>query len=102
MFQVIFHQELAMDRSVVVLLLVSAALAADRPTVSRALEERTGHGLNPTPAPARPVTPTLPPGISLAAPLSEDDAVAVALWNNAALQVEFSQLGVARADLLEA
>lgn len=91
-----------MDRSVVVLLLVSAALAADRPTVSRALEERTGHGLNPAPAPARPVTPTLPPGISLAAPLSEDDAVAVALWNNAALQAELSQLGVARADLLEA
>jgi cobalt-zinc-cadmium efflux system outer membrane protein len=34
--------------------------------------------------------------------LTAEDAVAVALWNNAALQADLSALGFARADLLEA
>ena len=34
--------------------------------------------------------------------LSRDEAVAVALWNNAAFQVSLSQLGFARADLVDA
>ena len=34
--------------------------------------------------------------------LSRDEAVAIALWNNAAFQVSVSQLGFARADLVDA
>jgi outer membrane protein, heavy metal efflux system len=34
--------------------------------------------------------------------LSRDEAVAIALWNNAAFQVSVSQLGFARADLADA
>lgn len=46
--------------------------------------------------------PKIPEGIALQAGLSEDDAVAIALWNNAAFQAELSALGITRADLLEA
>ena len=109
------------------LLLSAAALlgaATDRPQVSRAIEERTGHGLKPQSDPARavptilaesqtarlPVTASgarrgpasLPPGVTLDQPLSADDAVAVALWNNRALEATLAQLGLARADLVEA
>ena len=44
----------------------------------------------------------LPDGISLDVPLSEEDAVAVALWNNAAFQADLAALGLAKVDLLEA
>jgi hypothetical protein len=50
----------------------------------------------------QPPFPKIPQGISLAAGLSEDDAVAIALWNNAAFQADLAALGVARADLVEA
>ena len=43
--------------------------------------------------------PTLPAGVRVDDGLSRDEAVAVALWNNAAFQVSLSQLGFARADL---
>lgn len=45
---------------------------------------------------------SLPPGITSLEPLSEDDAVAIALWNNAAFQEALAGLGFNRADLLEA
>jgi cobalt-zinc-cadmium efflux system outer membrane protein len=44
----------------------------------------------------------LPPGITVDDGLTQDEAVAVALWNNADFQVSVSDLGFARADLLEA
>lgn len=46
--------------------------------------------------------PSLPPGVTDTAPLDERTAVAVALWNSAALQSDMAQLGVSRADLAEA
>jgi outer membrane protein, heavy metal efflux system len=47
-------------------------------------------------------TPRLPSGVLIDDGLSRDEAVAVALWNNAAFQVSVSQLGFARADLVDA
>jgi outer membrane protein, heavy metal efflux system len=44
----------------------------------------------------------LPAGLRLDRPLRADDAVSIALWNNAALQAELEQLGYARADLADA
>jgi cobalt-zinc-cadmium efflux system outer membrane protein len=44
----------------------------------------------------------IPAGIRLDDGLTPDESVAVALWNNAAFQVSASELGFARADLLEA
>lgn len=45
---------------------------------------------------------TVPAGVRFDDGLTSDEAVAVALWNNAAFQVSVSDLGFARADLLEA
>ncbi len=77
---------------------VVVAAGADRAAVSRSLEERTGHPLGPV----APKASSLPPGLALGDRLSEDDAVAIALWNNAAFQADLASLGIARADLIEA
>ncbi len=67
--------------------------------VSKDVEARTGHKIN-TAAKAPPWS--LPEGVSLDDGLTEDEAVAIALWNNPALQAEMTALGLARADLIEA
>jgi cobalt-zinc-cadmium efflux system outer membrane protein len=69
------------------------------PQVSKKIEERTGHGLNPN---QQPSSFSIPSGVSLDDGLSEDEAVAIALWNNAAFQADLTALGFARADLIEA
>jgi outer membrane protein, heavy metal efflux system len=76
------------------------AQAKTRPAeVSKEVEARTGHKINTT---AKETGWALPEGISLDDGLTEDEAVAIALWNNPALQAEMTALGVARADLIEA
>lgn len=67
--------------------------------VSKRLEDRTGHGLNPN---SQSSAFAVPPGVKLADGLSEDEAVAVAVWNNAAFQADLTALGFARSDLIEA
>lgn len=47
-------------------------------------------------------TPAIPAGVQIDDGLSREEAVAIALWNNAAFQVSVSQLGFARADLADA
>jgi len=88
---------------VVVLAALLTACAArvphDRTFVSDAIEKRSGHALGPETAGA---DARLPDGVSLADGLSEDDAVAIALWNNAELAATLAELGFARADLAEA
>ena len=44
----------------------------------------------------------IPPGITLDDGLTQDEAVAVALWNNPDFRLQLTDLGFARADLLEA
>src|SRR5262245_14827763 len=69
------------------------------PDVSKEVEARTGHKINTA---AKGFGWALPDGVSLDDGLTEDDAVAIALWNNPAFQAEMTSLGLARADLLEA
>lgn len=76
-----------------------SAVQAQTANVSKQVETRTGHRLNPA---TRPVAFALPEGVSLDDGISEDEAVAIALWNNPALQAELAALGLARADLIEA
>jgi len=45
---------------------------------------------------------TLPPGASLEDGLTEDEAVTIALWNNAAFQETLVNLDIARGDLIQA
>lgn len=67
----------------------------DRPLVSEGLREREHPGLGPAEGGA-------PPGVTLDDGLTENEAVAYALWNNAALQEALSELGLRRADLVVA
>lgn len=73
--------------------------AHDRASVSRAVEQRTGLTLRDD---ATGTDVRLPPGVALTQPLSEDDAVAIALWNNGRFQSDLAALSLSRADLVEA
>lgn len=64
---------------------------ADRIRVSTGVDARIE-------APEAP--PGLPSSVDVVNRISSDEAVAVALWSNAAFHVTASQLGFARADLL--
>lgn len=71
----------------------------DRSYVSEGIKERTDYELGRV---AEPGQFNVPEGVSLEDGLSQDEAVAVALWNNAQFQADLAALGFARADLIEA
>jgi cobalt-zinc-cadmium efflux system outer membrane protein len=73
--------------------------APDRLTVGADLSRRVGHAL---PERTPPGAACLPPGASFDDGLTEDEAVAVALWNNAAFQELLVDLGLTRGDLIQA
>ena len=66
--------------------------------VSADLEHRSGHTLTN----AKPGEIVLPAFVSFDDGLSEDEAVTLALWNNAAFQETLADLGLSRADLVQA
>lgn len=81
----------------------ASAIQAQAVNVSKQVEERTGHGLKPVlKSEAKTSGLALPVGVSLDDGLSEDEAVAIALWNNPILQADLTALGLARADVIEA
>jgi cobalt-zinc-cadmium efflux system outer membrane protein len=67
--------------------------------ISAGLKERTDHTLRQAPKPGQF---ELPEWVRLEDGLSQDEAVAIALWNNAQFQADLAALGFARADLIEA
>ncbi len=69
------------------------------PHTATEVERRSGHPMRP---PDQQVDGALPAGIDLADGVTEDEAVAAALWNNAALSADLAGLGLARADLIDA
>ncbi|MFC1760491.1 TolC family protein [Planctomycetota bacterium] len=71
----------------------------DRSYVSEGLQERTDYELGEV---AEPGIFSFPAGVSLDDGLSQDEAVALALWNNAQFQADLAALGFSRADVLEA
>ncbi len=70
-----------------------------RESVDAGIGERTGSGLGPERAAGEI---GMPPGVRMDDGLSREEAVAIALWNNAAFLEALSELGMARADLVEA
>lgn len=70
----------------------------DIPKVSSRLEQRSGFTLRTNGV----VTNQWPAGVEIADGLSADEAVAIALWNNALFQENLTRLGLARADLAQA
>lgn len=70
----------------------------ERKHLSEDVRQRTGYTLSA----GTVATNQLPPGIAIADGISDEEAVAVALWNNATFQESLSKLGLARADLAQA
>lgn len=66
-----------------------------RDHVSDGLTSLSGHGLGPDDG-------SLPPGFDAADGVGEEEAVAVALWNNPTFQVALADLGLRRAELVQA
>ncbi len=73
--------------------------ACNQADVSAKVEGRTGFPFGSAPCPGQL---TLPNGASLGDGLAEEEAVLIALWNNAAFQEVLNDLGVARGDLIQA
>ncbi len=65
------------------------------------LKERTGFSLDDTRR-ATDGSVSIPPSVSLTNVLSEDEAVEVALWNNAAFAETLEDLGLAKAEIVAA
>jgi cobalt-zinc-cadmium efflux system outer membrane protein len=89
-------------KTVIFVIFLSPLLSQDRSTISRSVKERTGAELRANAAPDAFKTPSAPPGMVLSDQLTEDDAVAIALWNSSSLEAALKNLGVAKADLVEA
>lgn len=75
-------------------------MAPDRARIATAITERAGVDARGLSGVGRGWT--APPGTSLDDGLDIDEAVAMALWNNADFQVALATLGLARANLIEA
>lgn len=68
----------------------------DRSTLEAEIRSRTAHGLRHTPDAA------VPPDIVLDDGVTADEAVAVGLWNSPSFELALSDLGIARAELVDA
>jgi cobalt-zinc-cadmium efflux system outer membrane protein len=77
----------------------SAELQQRREAVSDDISDRFGADLVAT---SEPGATFIPPGVATEDGLTEDEAVAIALWNNAAYQSLLADLGVSSAQLLDA
>jgi cobalt-zinc-cadmium efflux system outer membrane protein len=82
--------------TIATLLCASCAPRTAGVDLNAALLERTGHTIKPGDG------PPLPPGVVLEDGLTTDEAVAIALWNSPSFQLTLADLGLARADLVEA
>lgn len=76
---------------------VASSEHAERAHLSGEVQQRTGHAIRVEAS----RTNELPPRVELTDGLEEDEAVAIALWNNAAFQKNLSKLDLARGDLAQ-
>lgn len=77
----------------------TARPAPDTSTVASHLTKRVGFSV---PCRTGPAEITFPPGASLEDGVTDDEAVSIALWNNAAFQELLADLGIAQGDLIQA
>src|SRR5262245_65803771 len=68
----------------------------DRASIDSAIRTRTNAGIR------LETSESLPPNVVVDDGLTSDEAVAIALWNSPSFQATLADLGVARADVVEA
>ena len=76
-----------------------ATPAVHKSDVSNNVEARFGQSVGPGP---RPGCVLVPDGLDAGRPLAEDEAVLLALWNNAAFHEALVEIDLTRADLVQA
>lgn len=86
-------------RALSCIVLLAVSLGAQ--SISQELKERTGYTFPDLPRESG-FSFGLPPGVDLTDKLSASDAVAIALWNNAALQADLANLEMSHAGVAEA
>ena len=77
----------------------ASSKAANHKKTAEGILSRTGKSVQPRSGEAKS---SLPPGVSLDQPLSSDDAVGIAVWNNPQLRADLATIGLAEADLIDA
>jgi len=87
---------------VVVCVAVASACASHASVDPQAAADRLRDRTGATARTSADQTPGIPAGVALDDGVTQEEAVALALWNSADFQVSLSELGFARADLLEA
>ena len=97
--QTILRMMIALILCLLICIGCATVVEDQRAFVSDAIQERVAIGLPPT---SDQEGFQMPGDVSMDDGLSEDEAIAIALWNNAQFQVDLAQLGLAKADLLEA
>jgi cobalt-zinc-cadmium efflux system outer membrane protein len=70
-----------------------------RTTVSDSLQKATGFTLQKE---IKPGNAVLPPNVIATDGLTEEEAVSIALWNNAQLQADLATIAISQADVIEA
>jgi cobalt-zinc-cadmium efflux system outer membrane protein len=70
---------------------------ASRAQIDKGIRDRTGTGIQ-----LEAGRTPFPPGVSIDDGVSAEEAVAVALWNSPAFEATLADLGIAKADLLDA
>ena len=73
--------------------------ACDRAAVSRSVEARFGQSVGPAPRPGQAL---IPEGLAEGRPIAEEQAVLLALYNNALFHESLVELDLTRADLIQA
>jgi cobalt-zinc-cadmium efflux system outer membrane protein len=84
--------------AVILALAGAGGCATVSPQVTPRLQERTGVPMRTDDS----AQTAIPPGVVIEDGMTQEEAVALALWNNSDFRVQLAQLGFARADLLEA
>ena len=75
---------------------VTIGQVPDRGTLDAAIRARTSQGIRVEGA------ASMPPDVTIDDGLTSEDAVSIALWNSPSFQATLADLGIARADLVEA
>lgn len=70
-----------------------------RTTVSYQIKKQYGYDISKDP---KPGINTMPPSVDTTNGISEDEAVSIALYNNAQYQADLAQISIAQADLIDA
>lgn len=87
-------------RAIVAVLIAGAPGCATHAEVATPADVMTRTGVPARPADAQGVA--IPPGVAVDDGLTQEEAVAIALWNNPDFQTQLASLGFARADLHDA